>query len=580
MVLPGLWLADVFPDEEWDALGPDENGRGEATHPQFHLKLLLDRIGVARDEVRRWRWSGGGGLVAGARLARSPMRWRRRDFSHKWETLRPAERRLTRHSPRRASRSRGRGTGDRAGAARGAGNARQDRGAGHARSPARRRGCRRCSRAGASRPTTAPASRCRRPRRNAAARHRQRRRRRSWRRCRCWRCSSIRWSAARATSASPGSSTSARSISSCAGHGRPPGSPGSTLVSLEKDAMRGVGERARPVSSRSTAASRADPAVARWPDGWPSAADALAGDRAWRGPDGRMAAEMLAELQASESAAATVDVAAEDAVPAAAPAARRARGAAALWRASAHLHLGPARSAAAARRPASCSAGSTKACGRRCPRPTRGCRPRSAPTLGMPTLESRIGLAAHDFASALGRARSADYPRPARQPLADRRLALPAAARRDQRRPAARPRARAADPRARRSGAAAPGRPARAAPAAEQRPDRISVTAVDRLKADPFAFYAQAILKLRAIDPVDADHTARVEGRGGPQGVRGVARPRRVRSRQAAAARRAAARGTRRSIRCCAPCGRRGCSRRSTGSPTWSARTRRTGGGR
>ncbi len=50
-------------------------------------------------------------------------------------------------------------------------------------------------------------------------------------------------------------------------------------------------------------------------------------------------------------------------------------------------------------------------------------------------------------------------------------------------------------------------------PPAEQRPDRISVTAVDRLKADPFAFYAQAILKLRALDPVDADHTARVEGR-------------------------------------------------------------------
>jgi ATP-dependent helicase/nuclease subunit B len=49
-------------------------------------------------------------------------------------------------------------------------------------------------------------------------------------------------------------------------------------------------------------------------------------------------------------------------------------------------------------------------------------------------------------------------------------------------------------------------------PPAEQRPDRISVTAVDRLKADPFAFYAQAILKLRALDPVDADHTARWKG--------------------------------------------------------------------
>ena len=50
------------------------------------------------------------------------------------------------------------------------------------------------------------------------------------------------------------------------------------------------------------------------------------------------------------------------------------------------------------------------------------------------------------------------------------------------------------------------------APPREQRPDRISVTAVDRLKADPFAFYAHAILRLRALDPVDADHTARWRG--------------------------------------------------------------------
>ena len=80
--------------EEWDALGPDEKGRGEAVHPQFHLKLLLDRIGVHRDEVQRWRWAG--------RAASPPARSRAvanamaaPAFSHKWETLRPAERRLS-----------------------------------------------------------------------------------------------------------------------------------------------------------------------------------------------------------------------------------------------------------------------------------------------------------------------------------------------------------------------------------------------------------------------------------------------------------------------------------------------------
>ncbi|HKP33832.1 MAG TPA: double-strand break repair protein AddB, partial [Sphingomicrobium sp.] len=94
VVLPGLWLSNVFPDDEWDALGPDENGRGEATHPQFQFKLLLDRLGVAPEEVRPWRASGG--------AASSPMRARAvanamaaSDFSHKWETLRPAERRLS-----------------------------------------------------------------------------------------------------------------------------------------------------------------------------------------------------------------------------------------------------------------------------------------------------------------------------------------------------------------------------------------------------------------------------------------------------------------------------------------------------
>jgi len=55
------------------------------------------------------------------------------------------------------------------------------------------------------------------------------------------------------------------------------------------------------------------------------------------------------------------------------------------------------------------------------------------------------------------------------------------------------------------------GRPA-PSPPAEQRPNKISVTAVDRLKADPFAFYAQAILKLRALDALDDEHTARWKG--------------------------------------------------------------------
>lgn len=66
VVLPDLDL--TLDDEVWDELGlagqPLEPGgapfgRGDATtHPQYHLKLLLHRMGVARGEVQAWHRSG------------------------------------------------------------------------------------------------------------------------------------------------------------------------------------------------------------------------------------------------------------------------------------------------------------------------------------------------------------------------------------------------------------------------------------------------------------------------------------------------------------------------------------------
>ena len=68
VVLPDLDLA--MPPEVWDELGaagrPSREGelpfgRGDAvTHPQYHLKLLLNRMGVARAEVRQWHRRGEG----------------------------------------------------------------------------------------------------------------------------------------------------------------------------------------------------------------------------------------------------------------------------------------------------------------------------------------------------------------------------------------------------------------------------------------------------------------------------------------------------------------------------------------
>ena len=75
VVLPDLDL--TLDQEVWDALGhagmPDAAGgapfgrNDAATHPQYHLKLLLNRMGIARDEVRPWHRSG----LAAAEPARS-----------------------------------------------------------------------------------------------------------------------------------------------------------------------------------------------------------------------------------------------------------------------------------------------------------------------------------------------------------------------------------------------------------------------------------------------------------------------------------------------------------------------------
>src|SRR5947209_3187154 len=241
-----------------------------------------------------------------------------------------------------------------------------------------------------------------------------------------------------------------------------------------------------------------------------AAAQALAGDRAWRGPDGRMAAELLAELQGSEAARELI-VAAEEAVPLLRQllegrAVRPPDGG------YPRIFIWGLLEARLQRADLVVLGGLNEGVWPALPAPDPWLPPKIRAALGMPTLESRIGLAAHDFASALGapevlitRAR-----RDSKSPTVASRFLLRLDAM-----SGGLPRDRVLE----RLAAALddPGPPLPAdrpapSPPAEQRPERISVTAVDRLKADPFAFYAQAILKLRSIDPVDADHTAKWKG--------------------------------------------------------------------
>jgi ATP-dependent helicase/nuclease subunit B len=130
--------------------------------------------------------------------------------------------------------------------------------------------------------------------------------------------------------------------------------------------------------------------------------------------------------------------------------------------------------------------------------------------LGLPGLERSSGLAAHDFASALGSPevivtrsqREGSAPTVASRLL----LRLSALVGDNLGRGDAAQLAKLAVALDSCDGPQPMARPA-FMPSADQRPQALSVTEVDTLLADPFAFYARNALGLRRLDPLDAEPT-------------------------------------------------------------------------
>lgn len=506
VVLPALALADVMSDEEWAALGPDEDGRGEESHPQYHLKLLLDRIDVARGEVDQWR--GGGRAASPAVRGRAVANaMTAADFSDKWSRLPPRERRLT--GIRAAELA------DPASEAMAIAIALRQ-----------------------SLETPGQTAALVTPDRMLAAR-----------------VSALlgRWgiqaddSAGRPLSQAP-AGTLLLAIASAAAEGMAPVAmlalvkhplvggeggerqdwlgatrlldrwlrgprPAAGLAGLDAQFAKTDAETAwaavRP-ALQPVETIRAPISLSAFAAALREATTALAGPRAWSNADGRMAAQLVAELEAAPDAATLMLDDNEwvhllrdllDAQPVRPPYGGHPR-----------IFIWGLLEARLQHADLMILGGLNEGVWPSMPAPDPWLAPKIRAVLGLPGLEYRVGLSAHDFASALGaprvlitRARRDSKSPTVASRLWLRLMAMTGGLARDltlERMVAA-----IDDP-----GEPQPvSRPAPSPPAAE-RPRKISVTQVDRMKADPFAFYASAMLGLNRLDPVDADHSAAWKG--------------------------------------------------------------------
>ena len=520
VVLPALDLD--MPEEEWQALGPnassdDPPGRSRRrsieTHPQFHLKLLLDRMGVARGEVQLWR-RGGGRDAPASRSRAIAFAMAPPAFTEKWQRLRPQDRRLS--------------------------------------------GVRLLELADPGEEAQAIAVALREvleePGRTAALVTPDRSlARRVSAHLRRWDIEADDSAGRPLSQTPPGTLLLALANAAAerfapvallallnhplvmAGEGRLPWLDGVRLLDLALRGPRppaGLAGIAAHLAVRGGRDDKVRAAAETWwrrsaslfeplelafaqPEGLASllgalrqAALALGGEGAWSGSSGRAAADLFSTLEPASAEG-------PDRVrPIELPVILERLMAAVAVRPPYGQHprifvwgLIEARLQHA---DLVILGGLNEGVWPALPAPDPWLAPRLRAELGLPSLERRIGLAAHDFACALGARRVlvTRARRDARAPAIASRfwLRLEAMTGGVARSPLIRKWARDLD----RPAAYRPAR--RPAPSPVKRPHSISVTEVDRLKADPFAFYARRILGLKSLDPIDADPTAAWRG--------------------------------------------------------------------
>ncbi|HYJ52157.1 MAG TPA: double-strand break repair protein AddB, partial [Allosphingosinicella sp.] len=520
VVLPGIDLD--LSQEEWEALGPHEpdpiDGRQAPaieTHPQFHLKLLLDRMGIARGEVRRWR-RGGGRDAPAARSRAIQHAMTPAAFTRKWQGLKPGERRLSgvralevadpateaqaialalREALEEPGRTAALVTPDRGLARRVSAHLRRwnivaDDSAGQPLSQTPP-GTLLLAAATAAAERFAPVPLLALLKHPLVMAGEER----------------LAWL------------DGVRALDLALRGPRPAAGLAGIAVHLADRSGRDATQRAEAADWWDKTAPLLAP-LERTFDGEPSLPTLLAalregvgrlgGDGAWGGPAGRAAAQLFADVEAAAGQG---------------PERAEPRHLAAMierlmvsvavrppYGQHPRLSIWGLIEAGLQHADLMVLGGLNEGSWPALPAPDPWLAPRLRAELGLPSLERRIGLAAHDFSSALGAPRVlvTRARRDARAPAIASRfwLRLEAMTGGVTRAPHLAKWVAAID----RPDGFDPARQPAPAPPAEIRPRSISVTEVNRLKADPYAFYARKMLRLTPLDPVDADPSAAWRG--------------------------------------------------------------------